>query len=80
MDGDNPELQAQLRQLDHELEEGDITQKGYEKRRTMILSQYLSPEQLQAAGVANDHEHGFGTSSAQPSDELRQHTALHTRP
>lgn len=24
----NPELQAKLRELDHELEEGDITQKG----------------------------------------------------
>lgn len=24
----NPELQAKLQELDHELEEGDITQKG----------------------------------------------------
>ncbi|CAK4034035.1 probable acyl ligase [Lecanosticta acicola] len=48
---DNPELQARLAQLDHELEEGDITKKGYEKRRTMILSQYLSREQLEHAGV-----------------------------
>ncbi|KAL1302693.1 hypothetical protein AAFC00_003055 [Neodothiora populina] len=32
-------LQAKLRELEHELEEGDITQKGYEKRRTLILSQ-----------------------------------------
>ncbi|OJD34861.1 acyl-ligase [Diplodia corticola] len=43
----NPELQAQLAELDHELEhgareqEGDITQKGYDKRRTLLLSQYL---------------------------------------
>ncbi|GIZ36968.1 hypothetical protein CKM354_000043200 [Cercospora kikuchii] len=64
MDGDNPELQAQLRQLDHELEEGDITQKGYEKRRTMILSQYLSPEQLQAAGVANDRTMSMASGQA----------------
>lgn len=48
---DNPELQARLAQLDHELEEGDITKKGYEKRRTTILSQYLSREQLEAAGL-----------------------------
>lgn len=40
----NPELEDQLRQLDSELEEGDITRKGYEKRRTLILSQYLSPQ------------------------------------
>lgn len=25
----NPELQAKLQELDHELEEGDITQKGF---------------------------------------------------
>ncbi|KAF2828098.1 acetyl-CoA synthetase-like protein [Ophiobolus disseminans] len=40
----NPELQAKLQELDHELEEGDITTKGYEKRRTVLLSQYLGPE------------------------------------
>jgi acyl-CoA synthetase (AMP-forming)/AMP-acid ligase II len=39
----NPELEAKLRELDHELEEGDITKKGYEKRRTVLLSQYLGP-------------------------------------
>ncbi|PGH13820.1 hypothetical protein AJ79_03388 [Helicocarpus griseus UAMH5409] len=40
---DNPELQIALRQLDQELEDGEITQKGYEKRRTLLLSHYLSP-------------------------------------
>ena len=44
---DNPELQTKLRQLDHELEEGDITTKGYQKRRTLILSEYLSPQQVE---------------------------------
>ncbi len=44
---DNPELQAKLQQLDHELEEGDITTKGYQKRRTLILSEYLSPQQVE---------------------------------
>ena len=44
---DNPQLQSQLQQLDDELAEGDITQKGYEKRRTAILSAFLSPQQLQ---------------------------------
>lgn len=37
----NPELQVQLAELDRELEEGDITQKGYEKRRTILLSHFL---------------------------------------
>ncbi|KAJ4991892.1 hypothetical protein SVAN01_02742 [Stagonosporopsis vannaccii] len=41
---DHPELQARLQALAHELEEGDITQKGYEKRRTVLLSQFLGPE------------------------------------
>ncbi|EAW07327.1 putative AMP binding domain protein [Aspergillus clavatus NRRL 1] len=40
---DNPELQAALRDLDKELEEGDITEKGYQKRRTLLLSQYFGP-------------------------------------
>lgn len=44
---ENPELQAKLQQLDHELEEGDITTKGYQKRRTLILSEYLSPQQVE---------------------------------
>ncbi|KAK4941184.1 hypothetical protein LTR10_018857 [Elasticomyces elasticus] len=41
----NPQLEEALRKLDEELEEGDITRKGYEKRRTLILSQYISPQQ-----------------------------------
>lgn len=39
----SPELEDELRALDHELEEGDITKKGYDKRRTAILSKYLAP-------------------------------------
>ncbi|OJD15033.1 hypothetical protein AJ78_04688 [Emergomyces pasteurianus Ep9510] len=42
---DSPELQIALRQLDQELEDGEITQKGYEKRRTLILSHYLTSNQ-----------------------------------
>ncbi|KIV89124.1 hypothetical protein PV10_08723 [Exophiala mesophila] len=41
----NMELESALRKLDEELEEGDITKKGYEKRRTLLLSQFLSPPQ-----------------------------------
>ncbi|TVY47891.1 Uncharacterized protein LOCC1_G001591 [Lachnellula occidentalis] len=39
----NPELQDKLQELEHELEEGDITEKGYQKRRTILLSQFLGP-------------------------------------
>ncbi|KAI9701081.1 MAG: hypothetical protein M1836_001750 [Candelina mexicana] len=45
----NPELQAKLQELDNEFEEGDITEKGYQKRRTVLLSQYLAPAQVEQA-------------------------------
>ncbi|KAK5418813.1 hypothetical protein LTR06_002564 [Exophiala xenobiotica] len=51
MAGVNPELEDALRKLDEELEEGDITRKGYEKRRTLILSQYISPHPSQSRGL-----------------------------
>jgi acyl-CoA synthetase (AMP-forming)/AMP-acid ligase II len=41
----DPDLQRQLAQLDNDLEEGDITRKGWEKRRTILLSDYLGPSQ-----------------------------------
>ncbi|KAJ5167432.1 uncharacterized protein N7482_006213 [Penicillium canariense] len=40
---ESPEFQSALRNLDRELEEGDITEKGYQKRRTFLLSQFLGP-------------------------------------
>lgn len=46
---DSPELQEKLRQLDSELADGDITEKGYQKRRTLILSQFLTPTHLEQA-------------------------------
>jgi len=36
MDGNHPELQLQLQQLEHELEEGDITQKGQEAKKESV--------------------------------------------
>ena len=48
---ENPELQEKLRELDVELKEGEITQKGYQKRRTLILSQYLAPPSESARGL-----------------------------
>lgn len=43
----NPELQIKLHELDQELEDGEITSKGYNKRRTLILSQYLTPSDVE---------------------------------
>ncbi|KAM3499323.1 hypothetical protein MY10362_007412 [Beauveria mimosiformis] len=39
----SPELDSQLRHLQRELEEGDITEKGFQKRRTLLFSQYGPP-------------------------------------
>ena len=47
----NPDLQDALAQLDQELEEGDITRKGYEKRRTLILSHYGAPPRAPQRGL-----------------------------
>lgn len=46
---DDPELQKRLSELDHELAEGDITEKGYQKRRTLILSQFLTSTHIEQA-------------------------------
>ncbi|KAK3716985.1 hypothetical protein LTR37_006040 [Vermiconidia calcicola] len=56
---DNIELQRRLQQLDHELEEGDLTQKGYEKRRTAILSNFFSQDQLDDLRGENSDLGGF---------------------
>ncbi|RMD44393.1 hypothetical protein DV735_g620, partial [Chaetothyriales sp. CBS 134920] len=47
----NPDLEDALRRLNEELEEGDITRKGYEKRRTWLLSQYGGAEEEDWAPV-----------------------------
>ncbi|KAH0614043.1 uncharacterized protein H6S33_005929 [Morchella sextelata] len=63
---DDPELQARLAALDSELEEGDITQKGYEKRRTLLLAQYNLP--LESPGSTSHRHSSFQarTSSQSP--------------
>ncbi|KAI0128764.1 acyl-CoA ligase [Xylariales sp. AK1849] len=39
-----PDLREKLDELERELEEGDITEKGFQKRRTQLLSQYFPPD------------------------------------
>ncbi len=77
---DNPELQAKLWQLDHELEEGDITAKGYQKRRTLILSEYLSPQQLeQVQGGLRVHSPEDTTHPSQDGSRSASFAALTQR-
>lgn len=63
----DPELQAQLAALENELEEGDITEKGYQKRRTILLSQFsltpepgINPSNQQLYNVRNESASQFG--------------------
>ena len=69
---DNPELQHKLRELDRDFEDGDLTRKGYEKRRTLILSQYLGsasgqPERGLRIHNPEDTRHPSQESSRAPS-------------
>lgn len=52
-------LQAKLDALEHELEEGDITRKGYEKRRTLLLEQFGGSEQRQQEPVAYPPDNAY---------------------
>ncbi|KAF4631801.1 hypothetical protein G7Y89_g6327 [Cudoniella acicularis] len=48
MTTNDPALQEKLQELEHELEEGDITEKGYQKRKTILLSQFLGSSTVAA--------------------------------
>ncbi|KAK3575123.1 hypothetical protein QTP86_020806 [Hemibagrus guttatus] len=48
-----PEVREQLAELDLELSEGDITQKGYEKKRAKLLAPYTTTTQ---SGEANEQD------------------------
>ncbi|KAH6719780.1 hypothetical protein BKA61DRAFT_593492 [Leptodontidium sp. MPI-SDFR-AT-0119] len=74
MDGNHTELQAQLQQLEHELEEGDITQKGYQKRRTILLSQYLG-DSVAAADLKGLRVHS-PDDTAHPSNDGSRNASL----
>lgn len=75
MSAQHPELQRKLEQLDQELEEGDITRKGYEKRRTMLLSEYLGPSNGLAPpsdSIYSSHQRNFSTASYASADSSLQ--------
>ncbi|KAG0126427.1 hypothetical protein HOY82DRAFT_111421 [Tuber indicum] len=61
---DDPELQARLAALDSELEEGDITEKGYQKRRTLLFSQYSVD--MSDMGPSNRHVYEIRNEPASP--------------
>ncbi|KAG9257121.1 acyl CoA ligase-like protein [Emericellopsis atlantica] len=72
----DPELQARLDELQRDLEEGDITEKGYQKRRAQLLSQYnFAPHQQQPEQPQPPRGglrlHDPDASAYQPSDGHR---------
>ncbi|KAH8898147.1 acetyl-CoA synthetase-like protein [Thozetella sp. PMI_491] len=70
----NPELQEKLDELERELEEGDITRKGYQKRRTQLFSIYgFSPVQEEQRGGLRIHS---PDSSNHPSSDGQRASAL----
>ena len=77
MAGADEELRIRLQELDQELNEGEITEKGYSKRRTLLLSQYGVP-----AGFTAPPDPGPASSESAPreynSGGLRVHNASDT--
>ncbi|KAL4909801.1 hypothetical protein BDW74DRAFT_143768 [Aspergillus multicolor] len=70
MGEEHPQLQSALRELDRELEEGDITEKGYQKRRTLLLSQYLGSTALDFSAISAAESTQSMTSSVRSPPAL----------
>ncbi|XP_032527884.1 disco-interacting protein 2 isoform X2 [Danaus plexippus] len=66
------EIRDKLAELDLELSEGDITQKGYEKKRTRLLSPYIAQHQPQGNPPIRGPR-GDGGSSRQHTRNRRTH-------
>lgn len=72
---EDPELQARLAALDSELEEGDITQKGYQKRRALLLAQYNLVDSPTSSGPSR---HSFQAQHSN-SFALTDSNSVHSR-
>ncbi|XP_060244606.1 disco-interacting protein 2 homolog B isoform X5 [Meriones unguiculatus] len=68
-----PEVRAQLAELELELSEGDITQKGYEKKRSKLLSPY-SPQTRETDSTGQKDRNQTPTA-AQTSAPSKYHRA-----
>ncbi|KAK6077851.1 acyl-CoA ligase [Seiridium cupressi] len=72
------DLQEKLDELEQELEEGDITEKGYQKRRTQLLSQYFPRKeaQLDATGGLRIHTADSPDSASYATSDGHRGAAL----
>nr|BAC03705.1 unnamed protein product [Homo sapiens] len=69
-----PEVRAQLAELELELSEGDITQKGYEKKRSKLLSPYSPQTQETDSAVQKELRNQTpAPSAAQTSAPSKYH-------
>ena len=69
----SPELQVKLQELEQEFEDGEITAKGYQKRRTLLFNQYMGDEiqqQGQASQAGGLRLHNPDDSAHPASSEL----------
>ncbi|XP_044766806.1 disco-interacting protein 2 isoform X8 [Coccinella septempunctata] len=70
------DVREKLAELDLELSEGDITQKGYEKKRTKLLSSYV-PKQNSTGSGSNEggkSSGGDNGSAVRPQQHTRRRT------
>lgn len=65
------DVREKLAELDLELSEGDITQKGYEKKRTRLLAPY-APKQAQVRNSAGPPSTGPSGGSSSPGTRARR--------
>ncbi|XP_071990846.1 disco-interacting protein 2 homolog B isoform X1 [Engystomops pustulosus] len=61
------EVREQLAELELELSEGDITQKGYEKKRAKLLAPYIPQTQAVDPSLQKDHRNQTSGSPAGPA-------------
>ncbi|XP_033607341.1 disco-interacting protein 2 isoform X7 [Cryptotermes secundus] len=65
------DVRDKLAELDLELSEGDITQKGYEKKRTRLLAPYV-PKQAQVRSISGLPSTGPQGGSSSPGTRARR--------
>lgn len=69
------DVREKLAELDLELSEGDITQKGYEKKRTRLLAPYV-PKQAQAPTTGRQQPRTRRTQRRVTHNEKRYHSEV----
>ena len=81
----HPQLQIKLQELDQELQDGEITAKGYQKRRTLLFDQFGAPttpqqQSFQPGGLRlhnpDDSAHPASSRGALIDTQIRQSQGL----